>query len=363
MKKIKYIYYLIFFIFFCNINAQNFENIKFKKFSKAVNIEKYLPSNYNKNGATDYTSFLQKGIDENNNIIMPDFPVMINTKGLKLKSNSKILFQKNSSLILKPNDLQAYKVISLENLQNVEIYYPKIVGDRDRHLSDEGQWGMGISIKGGVNIYIFMPDISKCWGDAIYIANNKKNTPTNITIQNGLLNENRRNGISIISGKNITIKDIVISNTKGHNPQSGIDIEPNNNGNEISDINIINATTFNSGLHGIVVSTGNIVGKLKKNISVNVKNHKDNGSKIGLGICITRNKIFADDNGVTGNVLVSGGNYQNNDVAIKNYKGNKNDVALKLINVNIENRNNEQLKKMIENFTDDFQNNLNSIIK
>src|SRR5699024_9046472 len=104
----------------------------------------------------------------------------------------------------------------------------------------------------------------------------------NVKIINGVLDNNRRNGISIISGRNIEINNVFISNTNGQNPQSGIDIEPNSNDDILENIKLLNIETFNNTMNGIVVSIGNLSGQKKKELSIKIDNHKDTYSYLGL---------------------------------------------------------------------------------
>ncbi len=55
-----------------------FDMVKNQYFAKAKDLTGYLPQGYSKNGDTDYTSYIQQGINENSAIIMPDFPILIN---------------------------------------------------------------------------------------------------------------------------------------------------------------------------------------------------------------------------------------------------------------------------------------------
>ena len=65
-------------------------------------------------------------------------------------------------------------------------------------------------------------------GDGIYIAViNPVKTDGKINIVNNVIENCRRNGISIIHGKNITIKNNTIRYTHGTWPQVGIDLERN----------------------------------------------------------------------------------------------------------------------------------------
>ena len=60
---------------------------------------------------------------------------------------------------------------------------------------------MGVEIRDSQNISISNMSIDKMWGDAIYVGTAGKNSTYNIKLNNIRMNENRRQGISIISVK------------------------------------------------------------------------------------------------------------------------------------------------------------------
>lgn len=249
---------------------------------KFVDLKSYLPVNYVQNGTVDYTSYIQKGINENKFVRLPNFPILISEKGLTLKSNSVIYFNQKSKLILAVNSLPKYQILDLKNIENVKIYNPRLVGDRIKHKGTTGEWGMGINIISSSNISIYNPEITNCWGDGIYVSGISTKESESIFIKGGLLDNNRRNGISIISGKNINISNIYISNTYGTLPMAGIDIEPNENGNTLERINLNKITTFNNGDAGIAVILLNMIGKRQHVVDVNIDSHKDTYSKYAL---------------------------------------------------------------------------------
>ena len=98
-----------------------------------------------------------------------------------------------------------------------------IIGDRYSHKGQEGEWGMGVNVRGAKNVTIKNLTIRECWGDCVYIGGNSKNT----RIEDCILDDSRRQGISITNADGITIRKCMISNIHGTNPQYAIDIEPN----------------------------------------------------------------------------------------------------------------------------------------
>lgn len=251
-------------------------NKDYKKYLKtAFYAEKSLPENFIKNGTVDYTANLQAAIDQNGIVVLPDFPVLINTKGLKLKDNSVLLFQAKSKIIIEPNNLTNYEILNINGVKNVKVYYPNIVGDRYKHLGTAGQWGFGISVRGAQDVLIIEPEIYETWGDGIYIGKLGNECSERIDVINALVNDVRRNGISITCGTNITIVSPVLSNTNGNSPRSGLDIEPNTNDDIIENINILNPVTFNNEWSGILVVLQGLEGENNKKVGINIENHTD----------------------------------------------------------------------------------------
>lgn len=298
MLKLFSIGILIFFfsnaLFVQNINLGNdnfyfsTKNIKSEKATQIItqtsfyDLTKLLPQGFVTDGSKDYTKFIQKGIDENTNVLIPNFPILINEKGLIAKSNSQIVFQKNSRLLMKPNSLENYAILKIYNVSNVVISSPVIIGERNQHKGNKGEWGFGLQITAAKNIKIISPMISNCWGDGIYIGGDELNTCDSIIIINANINSCRRNGISITDGKNIQIIKPIISNTNGTSPMAGIDIEPNTDNATIDNILISNPITINNARAGILIALNNLPSKSVKYVRIKIENHIDKQSFIAF---------------------------------------------------------------------------------
>lgn len=308
-----------------------FDMVKNQYFAKAKDLTGYLPQGYSKNGDTDYTSYIQQGINENSAIIMPDFPILINENGLALKSNQKVLFQKNSKLIMKPNAKDRNGMLNLFNIQNVDLYYPTIIGDKHKHLSTSGEWGMGIYILSSSNVNIMGSYVESFWGDGICIGGRNNTSSSGITIKNIILKDNRRNGITIGGVSNLLLENAYIAYTTGTNPQAGIDVEPDSNSYDVKNIKLNNIETEKNGNYGIIISPGNMIGKQQKDISIAINNFKDNGSKIGLGLAVTRDKPNLQFPQLGGNISINNFSSQNNSTAkFRSFKGASHQVSVKM---------------------------------
>ncbi|MCM3018709.1 glycosyl hydrolase family 28-related protein [Priestia megaterium] len=227
----------------------------------------------------DDTKYIQEAINfvakkGGGTVSFPKGTYFINTiESISLKKNITLKF--NDGVILKaiPNASPNYAILSIHDVSNVRLEGKvEIIGDRYQHEDNSGEWGFGISIRGSNDIYIEHPLVSNLWGDGIYIGVTKKqNYSKNITILNPKMNNNRRQGISIISAINLKIINPTVSNTNGIAPESGIDLEPNNNHEYLQNILILNPVLNKNKGYSFLIYLKNLENS-KNNVSITVKN-------------------------------------------------------------------------------------------
>lgn len=193
---------------------------------------------------TDDTLFLQNAIDKCEKLIIPNGTYL--TNGISLKSNS-ILISNNAILKMITNNLSAYRIIDITEKTNISIIGTlNLIGDKDTHTGDSGEWGMCMSIRGSNNIYIENVITSYAWGDGLHISDSTNiDNQYNIYINNLTCHHNRRNGLSIISGEKIRIDNIFTYSNGGTSPNGGFDIEPNVSTNKI-DVSLGNVYCYDN---------------------------------------------------------------------------------------------------------------------
>lgn len=147
------------------------------------------------------------------------------------------------------------------------------------------------------------------WGDAICLSHYGDNPKTgertlnqNVRILGNMINgdsHNNRNGISVISGKNVLIKNNTIKNTSRKNMPGGIDVEPNNSAYTIENIKI-----ENNYLEGVLSKAITVL--IKKEASAHhieiLSNEIKKCGKVGIAVGIktdnTTDSIIVKDNHV-----------------------------------------------------------------
>ena len=175
--------------------------------------------------------------------------------GLVVKSNTEVIVK--GIIRLSPNNFKGYNIINIQG-ENIKICgNGTIIGDRNTHMDNKGEWGMGINVDKSNNVVISDISIQDCWGDCIYVGNGTKN----IVIEGCNLNGGRRQGISITDANGVYIKNCKISNISGTPPEYAIDLEPNKG--EVVDNVIIEDVEMSNCKGGILSSVGsNSAGKM-----------------------------------------------------------------------------------------------------
>ncbi|MEX0291104.1 MAG: right-handed parallel beta-helix repeat-containing protein [Flavobacteriaceae bacterium] len=176
---------------------------------------------------------------------------------------------KNKVIILEP-DTEVYakkgafaktnaSLFSFVHCENIQIYGNMGLVCMNKEEYVDGEWRHAISLRASKKIKIQDLRIRDSGGDGIYIAGFGKGTYSeDIYIDNLRSDNNKRQGLSIISGKNITIKNSTFADTRGTLPGAGLDIEPNNEHDVISNINVENCVFKNNYHSGIMLALGRL---------------------------------------------------------------------------------------------------------
>lgn len=243
----KYLILCLIFIF----NLTNAQSIKISSFG------------YNEN---DNASYIKQALESQyDTLIFDNIGQQWITSPLKLENinNKVILFENNVSLKAKP---KAYKnlgdvLLEFKNCTNIEITGNNTKISMNKLEYKEGEWRHAISLRNSKNFVLSNLQIEESGGDGIYIAGFKQGTYSeNIHILNCSFINNKRQGMSIISGKNIFVEKCIFTETKGTLPGAGLDIEPNSKYDLINNIKFENCVFTKNDHSGISLSLSNLTG-------------------------------------------------------------------------------------------------------
>jgi hypothetical protein len=137
-----------------------------------------------------------------------------------------------------------------------------------------GEWRHCLNIANASNVTISGISCNDSGGDGVYLRQ-----ATNVTIQDSIFNNNRRQGSSITGQVNhIHYLRDHFTNTNGTAPESGIDIEPNQPGDFLLDVNIDDCYTDGNAGDGLMFSTW-LMNSTSQPISVTVLRNHSTGNK------------------------------------------------------------------------------------
>ena len=210
---------------------------------------------------------------------------------VKLKSNITFQMASGAEIKIATNGAQFYSILSITNVHDITVTGGTLTGDRDTHTGTTGEWGCGLAVWNGTNITIDGVKSRNCWGDGFLVDGNNGTTSQNVTVKNCTADNNRRQGLSICG----TVEDNTFSNTLGTMPQGGIDLEPWDAKQTVTEVTV-SGNTFKG--NGMGVTAGGTAGTVT-GITVSGNTISSN---VQFGFCIDSCKNFTiSDNTITSN--------------------------------------------------------------
>lgn len=194
----------------------------------------------------DATSAIQSAIDSGaKEVIVPNMGVPWVVRPIQLRSNQKIVFLPGVIILAKKGEFKGGgdSLFSADNVENLVIWgYGATLRMHKKDYQNKkeyepAEWRMTLSLTGCKNVVVEGIRCESSGGDGIYIgATQERNYCEDIIIRDVVCDDNHRQGISVISAKNLTIENCSLLNTSGTAPQAGIDFEPNSEDEQLTNI-------------------------------------------------------------------------------------------------------------------------------
>jgi parallel beta-helix repeat protein len=293
-------------------------------------------------GVTNDTAAIQAAVNRvtgtGGTVYVPDGTYMIDAVTM-LFVKSNMTFQMSSGAILRaiPNNQRDYNIIRINFASNVNVIGGTLQGERYQHLVTTGEFGMGLAIYGSRNVIIEGVTARDNWGDGFYLGTSN---PTNITFCAVTADNNRRQGMSIITANGVVVKNSTFENTNGTAPAAGIDIEPDAN-DTATNVQILNSQFLNNDEVGVLLTLNPAYNgsSFIRNVTINGNtmigndrhfyNVESEGGIVLLnvsGIIVTNNAVYndikdgihlgqagtissANNNTITGNIITGNHRY------------------------------------------------------
>lgn len=185
----------------------------------------------------DATDALQAAIDTGAPLVaVPKMQSEWNVRPIQLtQSNQTVLFETGAVVMAKQGEFhrrhdRLFNARMRENLTLVG-YGATLAMRREEYLSapyEPSGHRHALGLAGCRDVMVLGLTLRDSGGDGIYIGRGGGNRACeNVLIRDVVCDANHRQGISVISAKNLWIDRCVLSNTRGTRPMAGIDLEPN----------------------------------------------------------------------------------------------------------------------------------------
>jgi Right handed beta helix region len=190
-----------------------------------------------------------------------------------LQSNKEIIFEAGVVVQAKPgtfldNTRPMFRALSLDNIQLIGLgsgeNMATIKMNKEEYKASE--FGHIFGFNGVKDFVVKGLKLTGAGGDGIHISGAAYETAKpglrsyseNGLIENIISDNNRRQGISIDSAKNLTVRNSKFINTKGTPPSAGIDLEPTWSFESLQNIKIQNVEVRDNDGTGIQLALGNL---------------------------------------------------------------------------------------------------------
>lgn len=198
-----------------------------------------------------------------------------NVRPLYIPANSSVVLDPGTVIQATPGYGENDHLVNISDVQNVSI--SGTPGQSIFRMSKTeyrtGEFRHCLAIEGATNVTIDGIQCNDSGGDGAYIGVGRQGYSANIKILNSGFDNNRRQGLSLISGRNIVISNCTFTNTSGTAPSAGIDIEPNRASDFLQDIVIDSSSSIGNEGSGLVFGIQRL-NATSPPISIKVSNFK-----------------------------------------------------------------------------------------
>lgn len=246
--------------------------------------------------ASDSTDFLQRALDSGATTVVVDRvqgPWV--TRPLFARSNQVVLFEPGVTLEAKRGAFleQGDCLFSCQGVTNVLIRGYGAVwrmhrADYDAAPYERGEWRHSLNILSSDRVTVEGLTLLESGGDGVYVGSSGRSDvhgpcSTDIVLRDLVCDRHYRQGMSIITVRNLLIERCVMRNTAGTAPAAGIDFEPNRPDEELVNCVMRDCVLADNEVSGIEIYLGSL-DHTTKPISLLFENCRSIGNARGIEI-------------------------------------------------------------------------------
>ena len=239
----------------------------------------------------DSTAYLQAAIDSGaGKLVVPNMGAPWVVEPIELtQDNQTLLFEQGTVVKAKEGSFRGRGdcLFSARNRQNLALIgYGAVFEMRKADYTEEpyeaSEWRHALAIRGSSHVTVAGLTLRQSGGDGIYLGvTGSRNVNEDVVIREVVCEENHRQGMSVISARNLLVENSMFNHTAGTAPQAGIDLEPNNPDEELTNVVIRNCIFEDNERLGMHMWLGNM-DEHSEPVSVVWENNYVRGGDIGI---------------------------------------------------------------------------------
>ena len=211
---------------------------------------------------------------------------------IKLRSNLELNFEPGVKVLAKKGEFKGKgdSLFSAANCENIIMtgYGARLRMNKADYQSDayeKAEWRMCLDFMGCSDIRVEGFSLENSGGDGIYLGATKEQPwCADVVIRDVLCWNHHRQGISVIGAVNLLIENCSMSGTRGTAPQAGIDLEPNHENEQMTNVVVRNCTMANNAGAGALIYLKHLR-KTSVPVSILFENcHVRSGSDQGIAV-------------------------------------------------------------------------------
>lgn len=242
------------------------------------------------NNKTDQTAWIQNALDQASKkhevLHIPRAAKPYSVRPLQIPSHTRLVLESGVVLQTAAGYTEFQRLINLVDVQDVEItgYGATLRMNKDEYKN--GEYRHCVYISGSTGVDVRGITCLEPGGDGFYVSgSDKKRFSENVTLEGVSADGSTRNGLTIISAKNMIVRHSRFLRSAGVKPDSGIDLEPESPSDHLDDVLLEDNVTEQNAGQGIRVA----VSKLTLHshpVQVLISGHRDRDSG-GSGLFAT----------------------------------------------------------------------------
>jgi len=237
----------------------------------------------------DDTAPLQAAIHSGaRRVIVPNIGRPWVTEPIQLESNQEIVFEKGVVIEARPGKFRGPEdsLFTARDKENIALRgkgasWVMRKQDYRKPPYAKAEWRMCLSLLGCHNVKVFGLRLAGSGGDGIYIGRTEKNTGcADILIRDVVCEDHYRQGISVISARNLLVDRCVLRGTEGTAPSAGIDFEPNRADEFLVNCTVRKCLIEKNAYYGLLFVAGELT-EQSQPVSIRVENCRVRDNQAG----------------------------------------------------------------------------------